>query len=110
MVVTQIQGEKSTNNSELQFRVLHEVNEEEAEHALSLNSYHQDGNGNAPFHQWVFLEEVKECSDTSRGFGMWIVMLSNAHFVHVCSSLFNQLTCVCMYTQVQPVYTCIYTQ
>ena len=49
MIVTQIQGEKSTNNSELQFRVLHEVNEEEAEHALSLNNYHHDGNGDAPY-------------------------------------------------------------
>jgi hypothetical protein len=33
------------------FRVFYEVDEDEAEHALSLNNYHQDGDGDAPYHQ-----------------------------------------------------------
>ena len=48
------------NFSEFPKYVFYEVDEEEAEHALSLNNYHKEGNGDAPYHQWVLLGEVKE--------------------------------------------------
>ena len=51
---------RKVNKQTVNFRVFCEVDEEEAENALSLNNYHQHGDGDAPYHQWVLLDEVKE--------------------------------------------------
>jgi len=42
----------------IDFSVIHEIDEQEAEHALSLNNYHKEGTGNANYQYWVLLEEV----------------------------------------------------
>ena len=41
---------RKVNKQAVNFRVFYEVDEEEAQHALSLNNYHQEGNGDAPYH------------------------------------------------------------
>ena len=68
-----LDSRRKVNKITVNFRVFYEVDEQEAEHTLSLNNYHQEGNGDAPYHHWVLLEEVKEW-DTLGGFGMWFVV------------------------------------
>jgi hypothetical protein len=43
----------------INFDVLYEIDEQEAAHALSLNSYQMDGTGDADHHHWVVLGRRK---------------------------------------------------
>ena len=42
------------NKQAMNFFVYYEVDEEVAQHALSLNNYHMEDNGEAEYHHWNF--------------------------------------------------------
>ena len=44
-------------NKTMDFSAFHEIGEQEADYALSVNNYHNEGTGNADYQYWVLLEE-----------------------------------------------------
>ena len=49
------------NKHPINFYILSEIDEQEAEHAESLKNYlHKEGTVNADYQHWVLLEVVKE--------------------------------------------------
>ena len=44
----------------INFFDFYEIDEQEAEHVLSLKNYHKEGTGNADYQHWLLLEELKE--------------------------------------------------
>jgi hypothetical protein len=45
-------------NQPINFSIFYEINEQGAEHALSLNNYHKDVTADAEYKHWVLFEEV----------------------------------------------------
>jgi hypothetical protein len=47
MTVATKDARRKLRNQILNFSIFHEIDEQEAEHVLSLNSYHKEGTGDA---------------------------------------------------------------
>jgi hypothetical protein len=51
---------RKLRNQHINFFVSSKIDEQEAEHALSVKNYQKEGTGDAAYQHWVLLEQVKE--------------------------------------------------